>query len=146
VALPTGGVDPRPAIAAPSEAADDVVAGSSALVVEDEAALGTAVAEALGDIGFTVDRAADGEEALACVKERSYDLIICDLKMPRLDGTAFYRMLAATYPALARRIVFVTGDVAGTDAGRFLEEKGCRWLAKPFRLRDLLRLAREVVE
>ena len=34
--------------------------------------------------------------------------------------------------------VFVTGDVAGTDAERFLEETGCRWLAKPFRLKDLL--------
>jgi len=146
VALPAGSADLRPAVTAPPEASADVGAGSSALVVEDEAALGTAVAEALGDIGFTVDRAADGEEALERVKERPYDLIICDLKMPRLDGTAFFRTLAATYPALARRIVFVTGDVAGTDAGRFLEESGCRWLAKPFRLRDLLRIAREMVE
>jgi DNA-binding response OmpR family regulator len=131
-----------PAVETPGE----VGHGSTALVVEDEAALGTAVAEALADVGFKVDRAGDGEEALEHVKERPYDLIICDLKMPRLDGTAFYRTLAVTYPALARRIVFVTGDVAGTEAGRFLEESGCRWLAKPFRLRDLLRIARDVVE
>jgi hypothetical protein len=39
----------------------------------------------------------------------------------------------------------VTGDVAGTEAERFLESSGCRWLAKPFRLRDLLRLARETL-
>jgi hypothetical protein len=39
----------------------------------------------------------------------------------------------------------VTGDVAGTDAERFLEESGCRWLAKPFRLKDLLRLACELI-
>jgi len=86
-----------------------------------------------------------GEEALDRVRARPYDLIICDLKMPRLDGTAFYRTLAVTYPALARRIVFVTGDVAGTDAERFLEDSGCRWLAKPFRLKDLLQVARDVV-
>jgi CheY-like chemotaxis protein len=42
-------------------------------------------------------------------------------------------------------VMFVTGDVAGTDAERFLEETGCRWLAKPFRLKDLLRAAREMV-
>ena len=36
--------------------------------------------------------------------------------------------------------------VAGTDAERFLEESGCRWLAKPFRLKDLLRVAKEMVE
>jgi hypothetical protein len=41
--------------------------------------------------------------------------------------------------------VFVTGDVAGTDAGAFLERSGCRWLAKPFRLRELVRTAREVI-
>ena len=42
---------------------------------------------------------------------------------------------------MTRRIMFVTGDVAGTDAERFLEETGSRWLAKPFRLKDLLRAA-----
>ena len=78
-------------------------------------------------------------------RERPYDLVICDLKMPRLDGMAFYRAIAATTPALARRVIFVTGDVAGTDAERFLEESGCRWLAKPFRLGDLLRAARDVL-
>ena len=39
----------------------------------------------------------------------------------------------------------VTGDVAGTEAERFLEESGCRWLAKPFRLKDLLRAASELI-
>ncbi len=144
--LPVGSPGLRPTPVPAVETPGEVGHGSTALVVEDEAALGTAVAEALADVGFKVDRAGDGEEALERVKERPYDLIICDLKMPRLDGTAFYRTLAVTYPALARRIVFVTGDVAGTEAGRFLEESGCRWLAKPFRLRDLLRIARDVVE
>jgi DNA-binding response OmpR family regulator len=117
--------------------------GAVVLVVEDEAALGAAVAEALGDAGFSVDRASDGIEALERLKERAYDLIVCDLKMPRLDGTAFYRQLDA---AMARRVLFVTGDVAGTEAERFLEETGCRWLAKPFRLKDLLRVSREMLE
>ena len=67
------------------------------------------------------------------------------LKMPRVDGMQFYRAIATTSPALTRRVIFVTGDVTGTDAERFLEEAGCRWLAKPFRLGDLLRVAREVI-
>ncbi len=125
--------------------AENVGEGAAVLVVEDEAALGAAVAEALGDAGFTVDRAGDGVEALDRVRTRPYDLIVCDLKMPRLDGTAFYRELETSNPALARRILFVTGDVAGTDAERFLEETGCQWLAKPFRLKDLLRVAREML-
>jgi hypothetical protein len=42
-------------------------------------------------------------------------------------------------------VIFVTGDVAGTDAERFLTDSGCRWLPKPFRLNDLLRVAQEVI-
>jgi signal transduction histidine kinase len=119
--------------------------GLRVLVVEDEPALAVAVSEALGDAGFTVDRAADGEEGLTRLTEARYDLIVCDLKMPRIDGMQFYRAMAAATPALARRVIFVTGDVAGTDAERFLDETGCRWLSKPFRLGDLLRAARDTL-
>jgi two-component system NtrC family sensor kinase len=145
VQLPTGGAALRPARDRVPEPVAEVPPGSAALVVEDEAPLAAAVADALGDAGFAVDRAADGEEALSRVAVRAYDVIVCDIKMPRLDGPAFYRRVAATMPALAHRIIFVTGDVAGTDAERFLEDSGCRWLAKPFRLADLLRAAREAI-
>jgi signal transduction histidine kinase len=143
ITLPVGDGPLKPA--APKKAElEQVVAGARALVVEDEPALGAAVAESLADSGFVVDRAGDGEEALARVGERTYDVIICDLKMPRVDGMAFYRALEREHPEIARRIVFVTGDVAGTEAERFLDETGCRWLAKPFRLKDLLRTAKEI--
>jgi CheY-like chemotaxis protein len=101
------------------------------------------VTDALADAGYVVARAADGEEALVEVNAHQFDLVICDLKMPRLDGKAFYHALADARPSLARRVIFVTGDVAGTDAEQFLVESGCRWLAKPFRLADLLRTVRD---
>jgi two-component system cell cycle sensor histidine kinase/response regulator CckA len=123
----------------------DAFKGLRVLVVEDEPALAVAVAEALTDAGFSVDRAGDGEEGLTRLTEANYDLIVCDLKMPRIDGMQFYRAMAAATPALTRRVIFVTGDVAGTDAERFLEETGCRWLSKPFRLGDLLRAARDTL-
>jgi signal transduction histidine kinase len=123
----------------------DAFKGRKVLVVEDEAALGAAVSEALIDAGFVVERASDGEEGLTRVTQGTYDLIICDLKMPRIDGMQFYRAMAAAAPLLARRVIFVTGAVAGSDAERFLEETGCAWLAKPFRLGDLLRAAREAL-
>jgi signal transduction histidine kinase len=119
------------------------VAGASILVVEDESALATAVSEALRDAGYRVERASDGEVALEKVRQHTFDLVICDLKMPRLDGQSFYRGLTDVAPRLARHVVFVTGDVAGTDAEAFLDESGCRWLAKPFRLGELLRAVRE---
>jgi CheY-like chemotaxis protein len=119
------------------------VTGAVILVVEDEAGLAAVVTECLRDAGYVVEHAADGEAALEKISERQFDLIVCDLKMPRLDGPSFYRRLEASRPALAQRVIFVTGDVAGTDAERFLQETGCRWLAKPFRLADLLRAVRE---
>jgi FixJ family two-component response regulator len=63
--------------------------------------------------------------------------------MPRLDGQSFYRTLEEADPDLAHRVIFVTGDVAGTEAETFLKESGCRFLAKPFRLGDLLQAVRD---
>jgi signal transduction histidine kinase/CheY-like chemotaxis protein len=133
-----------PAAAAPPETGPRLD-GRAILIVEDEAQLASAMAEAFTDAGFLVDRAGDGEEALERVQEGQYDLIVCDLKMPRMDGMQFYGILTEQVPAMAERVLFVTGDVIGTDAERFLSETGCRWLAKPFRLGDLLRAAKEVV-
>jgi PAS domain S-box-containing protein len=121
------------------------VKGASVLLVEDEAALAAAISDALADVGLVVDHAGDGQEALARVRRNTYDAVVCDLKMPRVDGMMLYRAMAAATPALARRVIFVTGDVAGTDAERFLADSGCRWLAKPFRLADLLRAIRETL-
>ena len=148
VELPAGAGPLKPPLPRPQERApaSEVRSGAAVLVVEDEAALGAAVAEALGDAGYSVDRANDGIEALERLRDRPYDLIVCDLKMPRLDGASFYRELESIDPAMTRRILFVTGDVAGTEAERFLEETRCRWLAKPFRLKDLLRVSREMLE
>jgi signal transduction histidine kinase/BarA-like signal transduction histidine kinase len=142
VELPVSGtlsaaVTPRP----PSPAR--TVIGASILLVEDESALATAVMDALADEGYLADWASDGDEALARVTQKPYDLVICDLKMPRRDGMAFYKALADSVPAMSKRVMFVTGDVAGTTAEQFLNDSGCRWLAKPFRLGDLLRAVRE---
>jgi two-component system NtrC family sensor kinase len=145
VELPVGAGTLKPPLPRAAERSSETVTGSAVLVVEDEAALGAAVAESLQDAGFVVDRASDGLEALDRVRQQHFDLIICDLKMPRVGGMEFYRELESSKPEMTRRIMFVTGDVAGTDAERFLEETGTRWLAKPFRLKDLLRAARDMV-
>ena len=122
-----------------------VGAGANVLVVEDERALAEAVSAALVDVGFRVDLAGDGREALEKVNAQGYDLVICDLSMPRVDGPAFYAAVSKTIPSLTSRIVFVTGEVVSADTERFLEESGCQWLGKPFRLAELLKVAREVL-
>ena len=143
--MPVSGLPRRAIQAAAPQANFEALAGSTVLVVEDEPALAAAVSEALTDAGFVVDRAGDGEEALRRVRSKTYDLIVCDLKMPKIDGMRFYQRLSDEDPDTARRVIFVTGDVAGTDAENFLQDSGCRWLAKPFRLGDLLKTAREIL-
>jgi two-component system NtrC family sensor kinase len=146
VELPVTGTKLPPAPVSRARAGEaEAIAGASILVVEDEAKLAGAVVDALRDAGYIVDHAPDGEEGLKKVQVQAFDLVICDLKMPRVDGMAFHRMLSAAAPGLAKRVVFVTGDVAGTDAEKFLEESGCRWLGKPFRLGDLLRAVKDTL-
>ena len=109
-----------------------------------ERALAMAVVEALTEAGLRVEHAGDGEEALARVRQNTYDVVICDLKMPRVDGMTLYRAIAAATPTLARRVIFVTGDVAGADAERFLEKR-LPLAGQTFPLADLLRSVREAL-
>jgi two-component system cell cycle sensor histidine kinase/response regulator CckA len=145
VELPVTGIQVPQPTAAPPAPPGPAIVGASILVVEDETALAAAVTDALRDAGYLVEHAADGEEALEKVAAQAFDLVLCDLKMPRLDGKAFFRRLADASPDLVKHVIFVTGDVAGPEARKFLDESGCRWLAKPCRLADLLRAVREAL-
>lgn len=148
IVLPAAGATvqaPRAPATAPVTSPEAFGSGLRVLLADDEPALAGAVADTLRDAGFEVTMAGDGEEALAKARAQTFDAVICDLRMPRVDGPTFYRTIAEVSPPQARRVIFVTGDVTGTEAARFLDESGCRWLAKPFRLAELLRVVRDVV-
>src|SRR5205814_10128675 len=68
------------------DASVDPALSRSILVVEDETALATAMTDALGDAGYTVDCRADGAEALGKLRARTSHLVICYVSMPRIDG------------------------------------------------------------
>ena len=63
--------------------------------------------------GFAVEVATNGEEALAELGRRSYDLVLSDVRMPDLDGPALLHKLRSDWPVLADRLIFVTGDTLG---------------------------------
>ena len=102
------------------------------LVVDDEREIAEVLAEILTGDGHQVDIAADGAEALERLPARSYDLILSDVKMPRLDGPGLLREIERRYPALARRFVFITGDELSTQTGTLLESLRKPRLKKPF--------------
>jgi len=111
--------------------------GRRILVVEDEASLSEMISEALAAEGYMVDRAADGLAAREMLGNGSYDLIISDLKMPRMGGRELYDAVHRMDPDLARRIIFSTGDGVSSDTQDFFSRTGNAFLTKPFNLRDL---------
>jgi CheY-like chemotaxis protein len=66
----------------------------------------------------------DSREGLARVARFGYDLIICDLRMPRIDGRAFYRSLVRSGHPAQLRMLFVTGDTLSFRTQEFLEKTG----------------------
>jgi PAS domain S-box-containing protein len=107
------------------------------LVVEDEAEIAQMVAEILGRDGHEVILAGSGREALARLEGAPVDLIISDVRMPDLDGPGLHGELTARSPALARRVMFMTGDVLTPETGSFLRGIALPVLEKPLDPYDL---------
>lgn len=89
--------------------------------------------------------ASNGADALSRLERHAFDLVLSDTKMPQMDGMELYREIERRFPALRRRIIFVTGDVLDPDKQRFLEETRAPFLNKPFDLADLRRLVLQMV-
>lgn len=131
---------PPPAFSAdaePRSPAFESRKGANVLVVEDEPTVARLIADVLEDEGMRVTVLLDGREALECAKRESYDLVICDMKMPGLDGQHFYKSLERDGNQLRERFLFVTGDILGAQTREFLERHGLPHVAKPFRVEEL---------
>jgi signal transduction histidine kinase/CheY-like chemotaxis protein len=111
--------------------------GTRVLVVEDEPTVARLIADVLEDEGLHVDVLLDGREALERAGREPFDLVICDMKMPGLDGQHFYQSLARARNPLQERFLFVTGDVIAQQTQDFLERNRLPHVAKPFRVEEL---------
>ena len=115
--------------------------GRRILVVDDEADIVNLLVEILTREGHQADTAPNGAAALTLVEGREYDLILCDLRMPVLDGPGFYRELQQRRPELVRRLVFITGDALSSSMAAFLAVAARPRLPKPFSVPEI----REIV-
>jgi CheY-like chemotaxis protein len=95
------------------------------------------VSEVLHRDHHQVSVACSGRQALEHLAAHPADLILSDLRMPDLDGPALHRALASSSPDLARRMVFVTGDVLTPETARFLAETSLPVIEKPIDPYDL---------
>jgi len=111
-----------------------------ALVVDDEVVVRTVVRRFLSLQGWTVVEAETGEEALALLTGSELpQIVVCDLNLPGLSGTALCKRIAEMHPSLASHIVLTSGDP--TLARQEIESEAlrCPVLGKPFSLTDLER-------
>jgi CheY-like chemotaxis protein len=108
------------------------------LVIDDEAQICHAIERELADV-HDVEVAMTGDDALELLASHDFDLILCDVMMPGMDGHELYRRIAAQYPGLERRFVFMTGALASSVAEE-LDGMPNAWLTKPFEIDDVLAL------
>lgn len=121
------------------------VMSSRVLIVDDDRAITIVLSQILAADGLDVETAPDGLVALDKLALRRYDLVVTDVRMPRLDGPGLYRALARRWPELARRVIFITGDALAAETSRFLADVRAPMLLKPFDLGDLRRAVRDAL-
>ena len=111
------------------------------LVIDDEPDITDFLVEILEASGHAVDVATSGKAALAHLAAHDYHAIICDLRMPHLDGPGVYDAVKKMKPHLLQRMIFATGDLLNETTDRFLKETGRPSIEKPFlpaQIRDLV--------
>jgi two-component system, NtrC family, sensor kinase len=127
----------RTAAIAPFTPSRRAAARKSILVVEDEPTVAQLIADVMTDEGHPVDTLLDSREALNRLEEKNYSLLICDLKMPYVDGPGLYRALKRRGNPMQHRLLFVTGDTMAPRTLEFLNSSGLPYLAKPFLVEEL---------
>ncbi len=107
------------------------------LVIDDEPHILHYMSATLSAWGHSVAVAQDGDEGLEAATTGEFDLVITDLRMPRLSGRDFFETLRRRNPQMAARIFFSTGDTVRGDTLAFLEMLERPYLHKPFSLSEL---------
>ena len=141
-----------PVVAAPAGAEKEPVAeiralppGSRILVVDDEPDVAGVLTDLLKAAHEQVETASDGRAALERLGQADYDLILCDVRMPGLDGPGLYRALRLTHPELLTRFVFLTGDTLNPESREFVQHTGAPCLSKPFDFDEVYRVIGRVL-
>ena len=114
------------------------------LLIDDEPHILHYLRTTLEAWGHSVEAAPDGYVGLEMAASGHFDLIISDLRMPRLGGREFYERLLVRNPAIAQNVVFSTGDTIRGDTREFLEREGRPYLNKPFSLAELRNLLNQI--
>jgi len=115
------------------------------LIVDDEEEVLRIISEAVRPRVASVDPLKSSVEAFEKLSEKDYDFIFLDIKMPGMNGMELFRNISSSKLHLAARVIFMTGDIESAKTAEFLARTGCRYIAKPFAINELLDLVCETV-
>jgi PAS domain S-box-containing protein len=124
----------------PSVKARALPPGSRILVVDDEPDVAGVLVDLLRAQHEQVEAVSDGRAALEKIEQAAYDLILCDVRMPGLDGPELYRALRLLHPELLPRFVFLTGDTLNPEIREFVQQTGAPCISKPFDFDEVYRV------
>ena len=111
------------------------------LIIDDEENILTVLRKALQREGYKTDIVMDARKGLSILSNSEYDLVLCDIEMPKMNGIEFYREIEERLPGMADRILFMTGEILSPSIQEFLQERGVSIIAKPF---DFLQVYQEL--
>ncbi len=106
------------------------VSHGNILIVDDEARICEAVRNALARVGYSVDASTDAVAALDMVRGSSYDMVICDIKMPGLDGLTMLERIKEHDPSIL--VLMITGYASIESAVEAMKKGAQEYIAKPF--------------
>ncbi len=113
---------------------------ASILVIDDEKSIRNSLKDVLEYEGHTIAEAENGMEGLSSVRSNDYDLVLCDIKMPKMDGTELLEMALETKPEST--IIMISGHGDIETAVDCIKKGAYDYLAKPLDLNRLLVLVR----
>src|SRR5688572_20414563 len=117
---------------------------NSILVIDDEKAIRKTLSEILSFEGYKIEEAADGEEGLKKFKEKTYDVVLCDVKMPKVDGLEFLQKAAETNPDVP--VIMISGHGTIETAVEAVKNGAYDFISKPPDLNRLLITIRNAME
>ncbi|MBL7729539.1 MAG: sigma-54-dependent Fis family transcriptional regulator [Chitinophagaceae bacterium] len=114
------------------------------LIIDDEKAIRKTLTEILSFEGYKIDEASDGEEGLKKFKEKNYDLILCDIKMPKLDGIEFLQKAVEINPDIP--VIMISGHGNIETAVEAVKKGAYDYISKPPDLNRLLITIRNAMD
>jgi len=121
------------------------LSGKKGLLVDDDLQMIDLLSKYFAAEGCYTEKALDGKSALEKTNNIPFDFILCDVKMPGMDGVTFYQQLKGIGSPYLGKVIFITGDTMSHEIQEFLKSINNPLLNKPFGLDDVKEAIRRLL-